>query len=70
VLYLDKNEKIKHAGIVKDTLSITIESKWGTFPVILQHKLRDIPTSYGSIVKFYPPIDTNDAFAFFEEWSV
>lgn len=69
VLYFDQSGHVKHAAIVKETLSITVESKWGTFPVIFTHKLRDIPTSYGSIVKFYPPIDSNDAFVFFEKWS-
>jgi len=69
VLYLDQNENINHAGIVKETLSITVESKWGNWPVIFKHKLRNIPSSYGSIVKFYPPIDAQDAYAFFESWS-
>lgn len=70
VLYLDKDENPVHAGIVEDTLSITVRSKWGTFPVIFKHKLRDIPTSYGSLIKFYDPIDAQDAYDFFKTWSV
>jgi hypothetical protein len=68
VLYLDQNENVKHAAIVKENMSITVESKWGTFPVVFKHKLRDIPTSYGAIIKFYPPIDNRDAYDFFEKW--
>ena len=69
VLYWDRNENIKHAGIVRETLSITVESQWGTWPFIFKHKLRDVPTSYGSIVKFYSRIEPQDVYAFFENWS-
>lgn len=70
VLYPDREENPVHAGLVEDTLSITVRSKWGNLPVIFKHKLRDIPTSYGSLVKFYDPIDAQDAYDFFEGWSV
>lgn len=69
VVYYDQNESIRHVGIVEDTLSITIRSKWGTFPVIFKHRLRDIPSSYGSIVRFYPPIDAEEALRLFKAWT-
>ncbi len=69
VLYFDKNENPVHAGSVQETLFVTVQSKWGTFPALFKHTLRDVPSFYGSIVKFYPPIDGKDAYAFFKEWS-
>lgn len=52
IIYLNHEKKIKHAGIIKNTNPIIIESKWGEYPV-MQHTIWDVPLSYGSDIAFY-----------------
>jgi hypothetical protein len=54
-LYFTQEGKLVHGAIVQEILPMVVESKWGTLPVMFKHKLRDVPTTYGSIVRFYPP---------------
>jgi hypothetical protein len=58
VLYFNHEQKIKHAGIIKELDPLIVESKWGEYPV-MQHTIWNVPLSYGSDIGFYilPSLD-------------
>ncbi|MGZ5126401.1 MAG: hypothetical protein ACXWC1_26795 [Burkholderiales bacterium] len=53
VVYLD-NDAVRHIGrLLSDS---RVESKWG-IGLLYQHDLFEVPSSYGSVVRFFKPID-------------
>lgn len=63
VIYFDDEEMPEHAGrIVAD--GKRIKSKWGGGGLLLEHRLYEVPESYGEVVRFYRIILTEEA-----EWA-
>jgi hypothetical protein len=58
VFYFDENDRVKHAGLLKQVdPELIVESKWGTFDVIFSHKIWHVPYSYGTKIRYYKPVD-------------
>lgn len=56
IIYFDDENKPTHAGIIKECASSQVqlvESKWGSIRALFQHKIWDVPVSYGNIIKYY-----------------
>jgi hypothetical protein len=62
VLYFDQ-EEVRHAGLVHTDHQVV--SKWGSGHLWL-HGLFEVPSAYGSEVRFYTPLDKEDALELFE----
>jgi len=62
ILYFDEEDKPTHAGIIKscEHPELFIESKWGTFRRLFNHRVWQVPSSYGNKVRYYaaPSLET------------
>ena len=68
VIYFDDDEMPEHAGrIVAD--GKRIKSKWGGGGLLLEHRLYEVPESYGEVVRFYRTILTKEAEGAFLEFA-
>lgn len=71
IVYFDEKNDPIHAGIIKQqdsyTNTLIIESQWGTIGCI-EHKIWDIPASYGNQVRFYNTLSLEIAEAYFKEF--
>jgi hypothetical protein len=51
-----EGKHFRHLGLVKKVDSrgnVTVESKWGFIPGIIEHQARDVPSSYGNTLRYH-----------------
>lgn len=63
VLYFDQNGRIKHAGLTLG--NGRVESKWGKGG-LLQHDIFEVPASYGSNVRYFRRVQSDQALEYFK----
>ena len=69
VFYFDENDNPRHAGLIKQLdPELIVESKWGTFNVIFEHKVWYVPKIYGTKIKYYAQLELEAAENHFLEY--
>lgn len=66
ILYFDPSGRIKHAGLNRG--NGRVESKWGKGG-LFQHNIFEIPASYGSTVRFFRRIPSEEALQHFKQYA-
>lgn len=71
VLYFDHSMP-RHAGILKEDnvqeSNKVVYSRWGNFEAVLTHKLWHVMEEYGSNVKYYSPLTSQESEKYFIEY--
>lgn len=65
ILYFDRDRRVKHAGLNRNG---HVESKWGKGG-LFQHGLFEIPSSYGTSVRFFRRVSYKEALEHFRRFA-
>lgn len=69
VVYCDgPQQRIKHAGMMLP--NGRVRSKWGSLPGLFEHRLWDVPSTYGDSVQFYRPVPLVTSEAFYRKFVI
>lgn len=66
VIYFDEVGAFTHIGITSG--GNRVQSKWGLLG-LYEHDLFDIPSSYGNVVRYFEPLQFNDAIQLFYDYA-
>jgi hypothetical protein len=72
LLCFDDKEEVQHAAILQkdapEENGILVCSRWGGFKAILTHKLWYMPNRYGTRIKYYHPLSTEELEKYLDEF--